>query len=51
MSSFYWCNSCCKAVDVGLLTISESDAACYGFQVCKECSGTNWEVRNGQAKT
>lgn len=50
MSSFYFCHDCKKAVDLKIGSKLQKYNSSYitydGIKICKECNGTNWEVRN-----
>jgi len=39
MSNFYWCSDCKKDVDL------IEKIKIFREQVCKECGGSNWEIK------
>ena len=46
MSNFYYCNDCKKVVDLRLVQYKFPPANPIDVHECKECGGTNWEVRS-----
>ena len=47
MSNFYYCNDCKKAVDLkNIFNGFGPKRQDLSDKVCKECGGTNWEVRS-----